>query len=156
MVKKTRRSLIKGANWILSGILSMLGFSGCDDTGNDYIVEYGTPHATFSFHGTVANKAGNPVKDIKIEIKKEGSPESTIPVPTITNEMGQYSTTFVEFPVQDFQVIVSDIDGEVNGSYQNDTIPVKVGKDDYYKQGDGHWNNGSADKEVNIVLKEKE
>jgi putative lipoprotein (rSAM/lipoprotein system) len=151
MVKKMHRSLIKGANWILSGILSILGLPGCDKK-EGLMLEYGTPYATFSFHGTVADKAGNPVKDIKIEVKGA----THIASPTITNEIGLYSTKFTGFPVDDFQMIVSDIDGQANGSFQNDTIPVKVGKDDYYEQGDGHWNSGSADKEVNIVLKEKE
>jgi putative lipoprotein (rSAM/lipoprotein system) len=150
MAEKTRRSLIKGANWILSGILSLLGFSGCEDD-SETPAEYGTPYATFSFQGTVADKAGNPVQDIKIEVK--GSTGSAL---TITNEAGHYFTKFTEFPTAEFQMIVSDIDGEANGSFRNDTIPVVIGKDDYYEAGSGNWNAGSAHKEVNVTLKEKE
>jgi putative lipoprotein (rSAM/lipoprotein system) len=144
------RSLIKGANWILSGILPLLGFSGCSENyGRE---EYGTPYATFSFYGTVTNNAGIPVKNIKIEA---GQPEEEHATnQTTTDEEGKYSMTFELFPVDDFQVIASDVDGEANGSYRNDTIPVKITKDDYYEQGKG-WNSGSAAKEVNIVLKEK-
>jgi putative lipoprotein (rSAM/lipoprotein system) len=150
-MKRMSQSLTKGANWILSGILSILGFSGC--TENYGMDEYGTPYATFSFHGIVTNKAGPPVKDIKIEAVQPG--EERAGSLALTNEAGKYSMTFEHFPVDNFQVIASDIDGEANGSYRNDTIPVKITKDDYYDQGKG-WNRGSASKEVTIVLKEKE
>jgi putative lipoprotein (rSAM/lipoprotein system) len=147
------RSIIKGANWILVGILSMLGFSGCNKEEKN-IEEYGSPYATFSFRGTVTDKAKNPVKDIKVEIGVNGYP--VMENPLLTNALGHYSIQFQFSWHEDFQVIVSDIDGETNGSFRNDTIPVKVTKDDYYEQGEGNWDLGSALKEVDIVLKEKE
>ncbi|MDR0726324.1 MAG: radical SAM-associated putative lipoprotein [Prevotellaceae bacterium] len=153
MLKRTHRSVIKTANWILGGIISILSFSGChkEQSGT---VEYGSPYATFSFRGTVSDKTGQPVKDIKVEVGLEKHPAMDNPV--LTNTSGQYSVQFQFRPVEDFQVIVSDIDGESNGSFRNDTIPVKVSEDDYYEQGNGSWNHGSAAKEVNIVLNEKE
>lgn len=143
------RPLIEGANWALSGLLSILGFSGCES--ESAATEYGVPYATFTFHGRVTNRAGEPVPDIKIEVNGD-----EIPVPALTNVAGYYSTQFGHFPVEDFQVIAADIDGAANGSYRNDTLQVKVGPEDYYQKGSGNWDNGSAAKEVNFVLKEKE
>jgi putative lipoprotein (rSAM/lipoprotein system) len=152
MVKRTHRSVIKTANWILAGILSILGFSGCHK--EKLAVEYGSPYASFLFHGTVTDEAGKPVKDIKVEIGWEKHPITENPV--LTNTSGQYSVLFMSPPFEDFQVIVVDIDGETNGSFRNDTIPVKVSDNDYYELGEGNWDHGSASKEVDIVLKEKE
>jgi putative lipoprotein (rSAM/lipoprotein system) len=150
-MKRMNRSLIKGTNRILSGILALLGFPGC--TENEPAEEYGTPYATFTFQGTVADKAGNPVKDIKIEAGRPG--EEHAESLGLTHETGRYSVTFQTYPGSDFQLIASDIDGEANGSFLNDTVPVRITKDDYYEQGQG-WNSGSAAKEVNITLEEKE
>jgi putative lipoprotein (rSAM/lipoprotein system) len=150
LLKKTYRLLMKGANWVLAGLLSVLGFSGCDK--NEPMDAYGTPYATFTFHGRVTNRAGEPVPDIKIEVKASDDTGN----PALTNASGHYSALFQAFSLEDFQVIASDIDGEANGSYLSDTIQVKVGKEDYYEKGDEGWNMGSASKEVDIVLKEKE
>jgi putative lipoprotein (rSAM/lipoprotein system) len=152
MFKTMHRSMLKGANWILVGILSMFGFSGCHKERYG-LEEYGTPYATFSFHGKVTDKNESPVKDIKIEVTEQGA---SVMNPMLTDKSGGYSMTFSTFPAEDFKVIVSDIDGEANGSYKNDTIQVTITKDDYYKQGEGNWNRGSAAKEVDVVLKDKE
>jgi putative lipoprotein (rSAM/lipoprotein system) len=156
MMEMMSRALIKGTNWMLAVILSMLGFSGCDLGNEDVVgpVEYGTPYAKFSFNGTVTNKDGNPVKDIKVEIDRQGVIYLTEPMSTDT--LGRYSTMFADFPVEDFKVIVSDVDGEENGSYQSDTIAVKITKDDYYEQGHGAWYHGSATKKVDVELEDKE
>jgi putative lipoprotein (rSAM/lipoprotein system) len=148
MVKRAYRSLLKCVNGFLAGLLSILGFSGCDNRTD----EYGVPYATFTFHGMVTNRAGESVPDIKIEVKASNDFEN----PTLTNAAGHYSALFRAFPADDFQVIASDIDGEANGSYRSDTIRVKVDKEDYYEKGSGNREHGSAAKEVNIVLKEKE
>jgi putative lipoprotein (rSAM/lipoprotein system) len=153
MIKRTHRSIIKGVNWILAGILSILGFSGCQyvRTGPD---EYGSPYATFSFHGKVTDKAGKPVKDIQVEVRRQIYPVTK--EPASTDASGRYSIRFQDDLFEDYQMIVSDIDGEANGSFLNDTVRVKVTKEDYYEEGKSNWDYGSADKEVDIVLKEKE
>jgi putative lipoprotein (rSAM/lipoprotein system) len=150
---KIKRVIIKHINWFLAAILSLLGFSGCKPEINNERYEYGTPYATFSFHGTVSDKRGMPVKSIKVEVTLAG--DEYIEGETQTDERGQYSTQFRTFPVDEFQVIVSDVDGDLNGSYMNDTIPATINKTDYYEVGEG-WNHGSADKEVNIILKDKQ
>jgi putative lipoprotein (rSAM/lipoprotein system) len=153
MLKNTYRCLIKSTNWILAGVLSVLGFSSCD-IENHGQEEYGTPYATFTFRGKVTDEAGKPVKDVKIEVMEEQSEQPVNPV--LTNASGDYTSTFQDFPMQNFRVIASDIDGETNGSFQNDTVQVKISKEDFDDKGNGNWNQGSATKVVNFVLKENE
>jgi putative lipoprotein (rSAM/lipoprotein system) len=145
------RSILKGVNWILTVILSAFGFSGCEDKYTK--VEYGSPYADFSFHGTVSDKAGAPVRDIKVEVSMTEYPLH-LDKQIQTDEQGKYSVQFQTFPVDEFQVIVSDVDGDLNGSYMNDTIPATIRKEDY-SDGKG-WYYGAADKEVNIVLKDNQ
>jgi putative lipoprotein (rSAM/lipoprotein system) len=146
------RPLIKSANWVLGGLLSILGFSGCDKNEKQAL-EYGVPYATYTFHGQVTNRAGEPVPDIKIEIRSAMNAAGN---PVLTSVKGDYSAQFKAFSVEDFQVVASDIDGEANGSYRSDTVAVKVGNEDYYEKGSGNGNYGSVAREVNIALEEKE
>ncbi|MDR0757481.1 MAG: radical SAM-associated putative lipoprotein, partial [Tannerella sp.] len=139
LLKKTYHILMKGVNWVLAGLVSILGFSGCD---KGTPVEYGVPYAMFTFQGKVTNRAGEPVPDIKVEVKDGDN----FAHPALTDAEGHYSALFSAFPVEDFQVIASDIDGETNGSYLNDSVQVRVDKEDYYEKGSGHWNTGSAAK----------
>ncbi|MDR2764128.1 MAG: radical SAM-associated putative lipoprotein [Tannerella sp.] len=150
-MKKNFRPFIKGTNWALSGLLTLLGFPGCSVFHAD-APEYGVPHASYTFRGRVSNESGEPVPDIKIEVaryEQEG-------YPALSNAEGRYSVQVQAFPSEEFAIIASDIDGEKNGAYRNDTIPVAISDSDYYDKGDDRWNHGPAQKEVNIVLKKKD
>ncbi|MGP1463427.1 radical SAM-associated putative lipoprotein [Tannerella sp.] len=151
-MKKIGRKFLKGTNWALAGLLSFLGFSGCDIVGG---VEYGTPHAEYEVKGTITNEAGKNIPDIQVKLaqgKRGGYIESGITVKT--DEMGHYSASVTTFPGKDFVMIVTDTDGETNGSYASDTIAVRFEEKDYYKKGKG-WFEGAARKKVDIKLKPK-
>jgi len=151
-MKKIGRKFLKGTNWALAGLLSFLGFSGCDIIGR---VEYGTPHAEYEVKGTITNEAGKNIPDIQVKLaqgKRGGYIESGITVKT--DEMGHYSASVTTFPCKDFVMIVTDTDGETNGSYASDTIAVRFEEKDYYKKGKG-WFEGAARKKVDIKLKPK-
>ena len=151
-MKKIGRKFLKGTNWALAGLLSFLGFSGCDIIGR---VEYGTPHAEYEVKGTITNEAGKNIPDIQVKLaqgKRGGYIESGITVKT--DEMGHYSASVTTFPGKDFVMIVTDTDGETNGSYVSDTIAVRFEEKDYYKKGKG-WFEGAARKKVDIKLKPK-
>jgi putative lipoprotein (rSAM/lipoprotein system) len=152
MAKKIYRPWTKSVNWILAGILIVLGFSGCENNRD----EYGSPYATYRFRGRVTNKAGNPVKDIKIEVIPQPYYHDAILNPILSNDYGSYDMSIKILPTDEFRIIFSDFDGETNGSYQNDTISVKITEKDYYEKGNGNWYHGAAEKEINHVLKEKE
>ncbi|MDR1525538.1 MAG: radical SAM-associated putative lipoprotein, partial [Tannerella sp.] len=59
-MKKLNRKFIKGANWALAGLMSLLGFSSCGEIGgcagkDDIQAEYGTPYAEFIVSGKVTD-----------------------------------------------------------------------------------------------------
>ncbi|MDR3140731.1 MAG: radical SAM-associated putative lipoprotein [Tannerellaceae bacterium] len=156
-MKTTSRSLIKGTNWALAGLLSLLGFacnSDNPDNPDDMMVEYGTPHADYSIKGAVTDALGAPVAGIEIRIKTpEGYPVNE---PAHTNGEGKFDVTYGAFPSETFVLTATDIDGEVNGSFKTDSVKVVFSKDDFYKPGDGRWYDGAAKKEIlPIALREE-
>ena len=63
-MKKLNRKLIRGTNWALAGLLSLLGFTGCgkdDNGGGEISVEYGSPSSYFKVLGRVTNEQGQPL-----------------------------------------------------------------------------------------------
>ena len=66
-MKKLNRKLIRGTNWALAGILSLLGFSGCNGLIR---VEYGSPNADYKVSGRVTDEQGTPVPNVKVELGK--------------------------------------------------------------------------------------
>ena len=62
-MKKFNRKLIRGTNWALAGLLSLLGFSGCDKI---FQMEYGSPSADFKVTGRVTDEEGRPLSGVRI------------------------------------------------------------------------------------------
>jgi len=159
---KINRTFIKGTNWALAGLISMLGFSGCERSG---LLEYGTPNADYTVKGTVVNKAdGKPIEGIRVGY----SPEPTIiplygvistpytPKTSVTtNAKGEFTLTENTFPVSDqtLPVYVEDIDGEKNGLFQSDTLQVDFNNAKQTKKSDS-WYEGEFTVTVNVELTE--
>lgn len=62
-MKKISTSILKSANWLLTGLLALLGFSSCDQVSTDM---YGTPHSKFTIKGKVTNESNSPIPQIQI------------------------------------------------------------------------------------------
>jgi putative lipoprotein (rSAM/lipoprotein system) len=115
---------MKGANWILAGVLTLLGFSGCNRFGED---EYGTPHADYTVKGTVVNRAtGRPVKGIRVSyinpeqvIAMYGVPpaEYNERLSDSTDGAGSFSITTDMLEENPVPVYVLDMDGGENGGF---------------------------------------
>lgn len=152
-MKKIYRPFIKGTNWALAGILSLLGFASCSNDGGETPAEYGTPHAKYTIKGAVTDKEGNPIEGINVHVKMPFEWNGGEGVAD-TNKEGKFDITYTTFPDDKFTLIAKDIDGEENGSFQTDSVEVTFTKDDFYEDGK-RWYEGAARKEIpNIVLKE--
>jgi putative lipoprotein (rSAM/lipoprotein system) len=140
-MKKMYRPLIKGTNWALVGISGLLGFSGCDNTGQEM---YGVPWASYAIKGTVVNIAdGKPVEGIRVDIVTnnpdgyEGhKPESWI---TTTNAKGEFKLS--NTLGSDETLAITDIDGDKNGSFVSDTLKVDYRNAEHIGGGKG-WFQG--------------
>ena len=96
-MKNPNNKLLKVANWLLGGILALLGFSACNDE-EELPLMYGTPHANFTIKGKVVNDESMPIPDIEIKclVEHHGDNRSwfdTIPAVS-TSAAGTFSDQF--------------------------------------------------------------
>ena len=150
---------------LIGGILSLLGFSGCNAIHNiiDGPVEYGTPHAKYKLLGDVSDTKGQPVKGIRVIFAPYGNPiEGHWANDTLfTDEKGHFEkdNARFEFGWGDDRItfLAEDIDGKENGSYSSKEI---TGKDHVTvtkrKEGDGKWFVGDFEISTKITLEEND
>ncbi|MDR2919213.1 MAG: radical SAM-associated putative lipoprotein [Tannerella sp.] len=159
-MSKYKRRLIKGTNWALAGLLSLLGFTRCGLINP--ADEYGTPWSSYAIKGAVTDKVtGEPVKDIEVKI---AIPDSITPYyseelknswKTTTNGEGEFKLSDTpESYLQEIPIVASDIDGAKNGLYQSDTIYVDYKGAIQTEKGKG-WYNGEFTKTIQIQLEEE-
>ncbi|MCC8094470.1 MAG: radical SAM-associated putative lipoprotein [Tannerellaceae bacterium] len=158
-MRKLYRPVIRGTNWVLAGILSLLGFStsSCE---KEIVIEYGAPHANYILKGKVTNEAGHAIPDIRIDIQEEHyynyyessyQDRATIQ----SNAEGKFEHKVHSSFVQGrYKLILTDTDGEKNGLYQKDSLQVRFEKEDRIEKG-SRWFEGTFEKEISITMKEE-
>lgn len=152
-MKKAYLTFLKGINGILVAILGLLGIQM---TGCFPIVAYGSPYADYVIKGKVTNTSGTGITGIEVkaatQYDKEYMDEEEYPYKSLTNTEGEYRFTLKTSGPVDFTVYANDIDGEMNGLYQSDSIFIE--KDDIKLHGSKGWYEGGGKATVNFKLKE--
>lgn len=142
---------------MLSSLLALLGFSGCD---NEVLVEYGTPHADFKITGLVDSGAGAPVAKARIitrQIKLKGTED--LPQDrdvngysliygcdtTYTDDAGRYTLMGYSYlSSREIEIVAEKPDDGYAPAYKLTELE--------YKGGDGRWNIGTATATINFTL----
>ena len=152
-----KKASLKGVNWALATMITLLGFVGLTTTG---CVEYGTPHIDFKVKGVVVDKTtGKPVKGIRVGY----SPEFLV-VPeydpyeakkhVLTDDKGVF-TLKDYFVAHDnsciLPVFIEDVDGELNGLYESEYTLVDFKKALKTKKSK-NWYHGEYTVNQNIEL----
>ena len=157
------KKLIKQANWLLAGLLTLLGFSGCHKTDE---VEYGTPFADYIVKGKVLNKStGKPVKGIRVGYSPNPFVGTEYGVPMksyqqmvaadTTDAQGEFKLTEKTFPTDEaVPIYVEDIDCAENGVYTPETLMVSF-KDAERTGKPKGWYHGEYTVTVNVELEEQ-
>lgn len=142
-------------NWakLLYGFLmTILGFSGCDDVFNiiEPKAEYGQPSADFKIVGEVKSQAGKPLKGIRVVVNPRNSdPEwARYESDTLyTDAEGKYSKDRLKYgwpdEFKDAVITFEDIDGAENGG-EFEAVKLKSGEFSVkqVEKGSGHWYSG--------------
>ena len=148
---------------LIGGILSLLGFAGCDVFQNivDPAAEYGMPHANYKLLGDVTDAKGKPVKGIRVIFAPYGDPtqEHWENDTLYTDDKGHFELEKAKFMFGwvDDQItfLAEDIDGKENGSFKSKEV---VGKDQVtvtkLKEGDGSWYTGDFEIKAQITLED--
>lgn len=156
---KNKRILRQLNRWLAS-LVGMLGVTSCGHTillpggGDDLVVvKYGCPTAEFNISGRVTNQQGEPLKEIEMRLTPcfASEVDGTDFITSQTDAKGNYVINTTAFPVDSVRLIALDVDGDINGSYQSDTVYLKT----TFENGDGEWFNGSFKGTANFTLQEK-
>ena len=180
-MKIFKRKVIKGTNWALAGLLTVLGF-GCsnnnflvdDEVIYDYnkessseekeiVVAYGVPHASYKLKGTVMNEDGKALEGIRVivpeinnctKIFEQNIRREERNDTLITDQEGAYNYEVSWWMPQDSLQIKLKIEDPA-GKYETKNDSVKYSFSDL-NDGDGSsWLVGTASKVKDFFLKLK-
>lgn len=146
---------------LLSGLLSLLGFSGiaasCNSEEYQSAGEYGTPYARFTFKGTVTDaEAHSPLEGIRVISRSAEAPELTDTV--YTDRAGAYLMEFEHiFPNVEKVELRADAQERENGIlFEEARHTIIITEEDYTGRGEGNsWNHGTVTKSVDFALERK-
>ena len=165
-MKKLNRKLIRGTNWALAGLLSLLGFTGCgkDNNGDGEIsVEYGVPSANFKVLGRVTNEQGQPLGGMRVVASEvttiwgkgpEQCYSGLLRDTVYTASDGSFVREYSLFPADSVYIHMKIEDTTEPSVYDSDSIAVGFAKGDL-KGADGSWFLGAAEKVIDVKLKAK-
>ena len=180
MAKKIKKGFGKIVKTLLKvlGITSIL--AACGETETTIIdgpVMYGTPTNVYAVSGIVKNNSGTAVEGIRVGIEKAPDDETRYNewdfaelyvdeegyshwsdryfVFTETDANGSYKLEWSLWPNDNAKFVLSaeDIDGEINGSFQNKSSEIQFTKNDCTK--DGSWVDEYEKKNIDISLDEE-
>ena len=148
-------------NVVLTTLLAMLGFEGCDGIGKDEYgcpyMEYGCPNVHYQVKGTVTDTDGKPIKGIKVKIEESYEDLSFCQDSILTDNTGKYETRVIEdFTINDrMRIVFEDIDGATNGGeFQSDTLSVASLEKKQVEEDSG-WYSGTYELKGDVTLKQK-
>ncbi len=146
-----KKSFAKLTAAIGSALLSMLGFSGCENLNGSLFCEYGTPHCDFKVDLTVVDESGKGIKGLRVA----PSERLTYDKDTLyTDENGKAAGNYDQvWPNEEVKFYFDDVDGDANGSFKRDSLTVTAEK---LKDGDGNWNQGEFVLKGTKTLKKEE
>lgn len=144
---------LKLKNWLLVTLGGLLGLSM---TGCGVSCEYGCPEGTYYVKGTVTNSKGEPVAGIGVGQVYSVADKTVKPdmrVQDTTDADGRFHVGFFALPDNQVNVNFVDIDGLENSLYRDTTIAVSAPASEFHG-GDGDWNYGIADINLDVMLTE--
>ena len=146
---------IKALNFwtkLISLCLVLLGFNACGEgDGNDPVDEYGTPSAEYKLMGKIVSEENQEkgIKGIQVtmnDIKYPREENKNVK----TDEKGYFTLQQEDFPRNKHVVNIEDIDGELNGSFEDKKIEIEFTDEDY-EGGSGSWYKGAATKDLGVI-----
>ena len=131
-------------DWLLRTLGSVLGLAaiGCGGapaygTG----AEYGMPHATYHLGGTVTDMStGTPVPGVQVTFQNQN---------VFSRQDGTFSIDATVYPCTTCSAKAADVDGNLNGSYQDKEVPLTLVK---ILPGSGNWDMGTYEQK-NLAIR---
>jgi putative lipoprotein (rSAM/lipoprotein system) len=147
---------------LIRWILGILGFStvatSCEIIdeigGGGEVCMYGCPSADYVFNVEVLDSESHaPIEGIKLDISGYSNEYEYSSVTTSAD--GKATLRLNAFPKNSHTLLVEDVDGEENGSYNSTSVIVSTDSNDYKNPGEYGWYEGTATHDVLIEMTPK-
>ena len=150
-----KAKLSNATQWILTAIISLLGFSGCSKE-EEMLCMYGTPTADYKAEGVVTDEDGNPIEGIKVRVELQSYiNNSTEKKAVYSGDDGQFITPKY-FNLEILSLTATDIDGDKNGGeFEDKTINLQGIKPTLDKSNADGWYQGVYNYKVDFKLTKK-
>ena len=130
------------------------------------VTVYGVPTVNFAVKGKVTDPSGKPIKGLQVLLLNSDIDPSALPegqywdsrlarISDTTDATGNYEVRSTDRPWEKQNILVRDIDGKLNGNFENQLIEVEFTEQDEAGKAVSRWNLGEKRAEVNIKMKRK-
>lgn len=127
------------------------------------VTVYGVPTVDFAVKGRVINANGKPVEGVQVMLLNSDIDPQNIPttpewqqrlksVSDTTDVQGTFELTTTDRPWEKMNVMVRDIDGKKNGTYESQLIEVEFGEAKPGNRPMNGWHQGTREAEITIKL----
>ncbi|MBK8808745.1 MAG: radical SAM-associated putative lipoprotein [Bacteroidales bacterium] len=146
-----QKHLLRKYNKLIAFFITILGVSNsCINNGEEYgvpMAEYGMPLATYKVHGIVSSKtSGQAVNGIEVSMQGDT---------TITDVNGNYAVEVSDYTEDKTYILsIRDVDSTHNGSFADKDTLIDF-KESELTGGNGEWDGGVIDKNINIKIETK-
>ena len=150
------------ANWLLTSVISLLGFSACSN-GGGMMLMYGTPTFDYQADGRVVDEEGKPIEGIQVKITLGDEWSSKIDGTQVdggviySGKDGSFMTNkFANIKI--YSLTATDVDGEKNGGEfetQEIKLTMKPTLEEGSKKGDSWYMGVNKFENIEIVMTEK-
>ena len=148
---------------LLSGVLAVLGFAGCEKAWNGEC-EYGSPSVDYRVIGEVTDEAGKPLSGIRVIVQdkyllsKDGDYHTYYHEgdTVYTDAQGAFQSAKIQSGgIYQQRVVFDDVDGEANGGeFRSVDMSIKDFDSKQIKKGDG-WYDGDFELSTKVQMKKK-
>lgn len=130
------------------------------------VTVYGVPTVDYSVKGRVVDAAGKPIKGLQVLLvdsridpdnlpKNEYWDEELRRMSDTTDAKGTFDVKGSDRPWEKLRVLVRDIDGAKNGTYEQQLVEVQFGEAEQGDKPVSSWNLGIKKAEITVKMRRK-
>ena len=136
------------------------------DAREPQVTVYGVPTVDFAVKGRVVDGKGKPVKGLRVTLINSDIDPDNMPdtphwkaqlarVSDTTDAEGNFNVRTSDRPWEKVRMLVTDIDGKENGSFEQQLVDVAFGDPEPGNKPVSSWNLGEKKAEITVEMKEK-
>ena len=130
------------------------------------VTVYGVPTVNFDVKGRVVDAKGKPIRGMQVIMIREGMDAESVPydfpaegamssMVDTTDANGNFEVNVKDTPWENKGILVRDIDGAKNGSFESEVVNVEFGEPVLEGKEKSRWYLGVRKADVTVKMKRK-